>query len=362
MAATVPTAESTSVRPRPKPPLPRRVASWVVKNLFSSWFNGLLTVGSAWLIYFAASRLWRWAAETAQWGVISANLQLFLIGTYPRAQLWRYYVILAYLLLMVALSVACALHEGFRRKVLRWLVAPWLLFLPFAMFMLWGLPGNAALPHVQTSSWGGLTLTLILAAVGIAGSLPIGILLALGRRSSLPVISLFCTLFIEIVRGTPLVAVIFMAHLMVPVFLPDVTIDRVVRAMIGFTLFTSAYMAENVRGGLQSVPKGQYEAALALGMSPTATMLIVILPQALRAVLPSIVGQFISLLKDTSLVSIIGLLDLLGIARSITANPAWAGQHAEVYLFAALLYWIFCFALSYGSRRLERMLGIERTA
>lgn len=362
MAARAATAPQAAVRPRPKPPWPRRIAAWIVKNLFSSWFNGLLTVASVWFISSAAGRVWRWAAETAHWNVIAANLQLFFVGTYPRDQLWRYWVMLAYLLVLSVLSAACALSASFRRKALRRLAAPALLFLPFCMFMLWGWPGIAALPPVQTSSWGGLTLTLILAGVGIAASLPIGILLALGRRSSLPVISLFCTLFIEVVRGTPLVAVIFMAHLLVPVFLPNVTIDRVVRAMIGFTLFTSAYMAENVRGGLQSVPKGQYEAALALGMRPAATMLIVILPQALRAVLPSIVGQFISLLKDTSLVAVIGLMDLMGIARTITANPAWAGLQAEVYLFAALLYWIFCFALSYGSRRLERMLGIERTA
>lgn len=360
MAATAPTHKAPPVRVRPKQPWPRRTVTWVVDNLFSSWFNGLLTVGSVWIIYFTVSRVWRWAAETARWEVIPANLQLFFVGVYPRDQLWRFHVIIGALLVLTALSVGAAVNRRFRQKVLRWLIVPWLLFLPASMFLLWGLPGSSTLPHVQTSSWGGLTLTLVLAAVGIAGSLPIGILLALGRRSSLPVISAFCTFFIETVRGTPLVAIIFMAHLMVPIFLPGVTIDRVVRAMIGLTLFTSAYMAENVRGGLQSVPKGQYEAAMALGMSPTLTMVLVILPQALRSVLPSIVGQFISLFKDTSLVAIIGLLDLLGIARSITANPAWAGLQAETFLFIAVIYWIFCFALSYGSSRLERVLGLER--
>lgn len=361
MATTAPTHQPAPVRVRPKPPWPKRVAAWIVENLFSSWLNGVLTIASLWLIYSAAIRIWHWATYTAKWEVIPANFQLLLVGVYPRAQLWRFHVIIAAFVILVALSVAAAVNVRFRQKALRWLIVPWLLFLPASMFLLWGLPNSEMLPLVQTSSWGGLTLTLILAAVGIAASLPIGILLALGRRTSLPVISLFCTFFIETVRGTPLVAVIFMAHLMVPIFLPGVTIDRVVRAMIGFTLFTATYMAENVRGGLQGVPRGQYEAAMALGMSPTLTMLIVILPQALRSVLPSIVGQFISLLKDTSLVAIIGLLDLLGIARSITANPAWAGLQAEVYLFIAALYWIFCFALSYGSRRLERMLGLERT-
>lgn len=360
MPTTATTGGSTPVRARPKQPWPRRSVAWVVENLFSSWFNSILTIVSVALIYFAVSRALRWMLTGAQWDVIPANLQLLFVGVYPRDQLWRFGVIIGLLAILIGLSVLCAVNPRFRQKALRWLITPWLLFLPAAMFILWGIPGSTVLPHVQTSSWGGLTLTLVLAVVGIACSLPIGILLALGRRSSLPVISVACTTFIEAVRGTPLVAVVFMAHLMVPIFLPDVRIDRVVRAMIGLTLFTSAYMAENVRGGLQSVPKGQYEAALALGMNPTVTMTIVILPQALRSVLPSIVGQFISLFKDTSLVSIIGLLDLLGIARSITANPNWAGLQAEVYLFIAAVYWVFCFALSYGSRRLERMLGLER--
>lgn len=361
MPSTATTHSPTPVRSRPKQPWPRRSLVWVAENLFSSWFNGVLTIMSVWLIYFSLSRALRWMLHTAKWEVIPANLQLLLVGVYPRDQLWRFGVIIAGLAILVGLSVLCAVNRRFRQKVLRWLIPPWLLFLPVTMFILWGIPGSSALPYVQTSSWGGLTLTLVLAVVGIACSLPIGILLALGRRSNLPVISVVCTTFIETVRGTPFVAVIFMAHLMVPIFLPDVHIDRVVRAMIGLTLFTSAYMAENVRGGLQSVPRGQYDAALALGMKPSITMLIVILPQALRSVLPSIVGQFISLFKDTSLVAIIGLLDLLGIARSITANPNWAGLQAEVYLFIAALYWVFCFALSYGSRRLERMLGLEQS-
>ncbi len=160
------------------------------------------------------------------------------------------------------------------------------------------------------------------------------------------------------VRGTPLVAVVFMAHLLVPLFLPDFRIDKVVRAMVGFTVFTAAYVAENVRGGLQSVPKGQYEAALALGMNSPIAMVLVILPQALRAVVPSIVGQFISLFKDTSLVAIIGLLDLLGVARSVIANPQWLGLQAEVFLFAGLIYWVLCYTLSRSSRRIEKALGV----
>jgi general L-amino acid transport system permease protein len=203
-------------------------------------------------------------------------------------------------------------------------------------------------------------LTLVLAAVGIAASFPLGVLLALGRRSSLPAVSLISTLYIEIVRGVPLVTVLFMAQIMVPIFLPDFRIDKIIRAMVGLTLFTTAYMAENVRGGLQGVPRGQYEAAHALGLRYPLIMLLIILPQALRSVIPAIVGQFISLFKDTSLVAIIGLLDLLGIARSVIANPDWLGLQAEVYIFAALIYFIFSYSMSHTSKKIEMALGIGK--
>src|SRR5690606_38749277 len=323
-----------------------------------------------------------------------------MVGTYPRAQLWRVWAVLATLALLSGLSagafgarlkraaawgagiaaaflllplsavsramvLACPGLSGAgllgargRRALRPWLVGAWFLSFPWTLFLLWGVQGSQLLPRVETSWWGGLLLTLILAVVGICCSLPIGILLALGRRSSLPAISWCCTAFIEVVRGTPLVAVVFMAHLLVPLFLPDFRIDKVVRAMIGFTVFTSAYMTENVRGGLQSVPKGQYEAALALGMNSPLMMVLVILPQALRAVVPSIIGQFISLFKDTSLVAIIGLLDLLGVARSVIANPQWLGLQAEVFLFAGLIYWVLSYTLSRSSRRIEKALGV----
>jgi len=373
---------------------------WARRNFFNTWYNSILTVAILYLLYTSLRPALHWALTEARWEVIPANLQPLLIGTYPRSQGWRIWAIAHTLLLLSGLSagafgarvkrasawtaVAAAflflLPLGpFSRSMIalgallltgglwigasrirrrRWLFVAWFLSFPWTLFLMWGVRGSETLPRVETSWWGGLVLTLVLAVVGIAGSLPIGILLALGRRSDLPVISWCCTAFIEVVRGTPLVAVIFMAHLLVPVFLPDFRIDKVVRAMMGLTLFTSAYMAENVRGGLQSVPKGQYEAAYALGMNGTLTMLLVILPQALRSVIPSIIGQFISLFKDTSLVAIIGLLDLLGIARSVIANPAWLGLQVEVFLFAAFVYWSFSFTLSRSSRRIEQALGV----
>jgi general L-amino acid transport system permease protein len=249
-----------------------------------------------------------------------------------------------------------------RRNLLssRLLVLLWLLSFVAVYFLLRGTPRVGALPVVETTAWGGLMLNLLLAAVGILASFPLGIALALGRRSKLPVVRLSSILFIEIVRGVPLVSILFMASIMLPLFLPqDVRIDRVVRALIGITLFSAAYMAENIRGGLQAIPEGQYEAARAIGLSNTLTTGLIVLPQALRLVIPAIVGQFIALFKDTTLVYIVGLLELLGIAKSIVlGNPEYVGAHAEVLLFVAFVFWVFTFSLSQSSRRLERALGV----
>ncbi len=191
-------------------------------------------------------------------------------------------------------------------------------------------------------------------------SFPLGVLLALGRRSNLPVLKGLCVLFIELVRGVPLVSLLFMAQVIVPLFLPeDLRLDRVMRALFAITLFSAAYMAENVRGGLQSVPQGQVEAARALGLGGPHTMLFIVLPQALRAIIPAIVGQFISLFKDTSVVVTVGLLDVLGIGKSIVlGNVEWVGSQSEVYIFIALLFWVFTYSMSYASRKLETALGV----
>ncbi|MGL5807080.1 MAG: amino acid ABC transporter permease, partial [Xenococcaceae cyanobacterium] len=187
---------------------------------------------------------------------------------------------------------------------------------------------------------------------------PFGVLLALGRQSKLPVISWLSTAYIEILRGLPLIGILFMAQVMLPLILPpNVRPDRVVRAIAGYTLFTAAYVAENVRGGLQSIPRGQTEAAKALGLNTPLTLLLVVLPQAIRAVIPSTVGQFISLFKDTSLLALVGLTDLLGISQSILANPKYLGKYTEVYLFIAVIYWLGCYSMSLASKRLEKQLN-----
>ena len=353
-------------------------------------------------LYIAFKGILTWAFTEANWNVIPANLQIFLVGAYPREQIWRVWIVVYTLALLLGLSagiwgglalrlaivIGCvgggvgiilalfpiAFSNRFgllggvallavsfflirgRKRLRPWVLGGWLLSFPWTMIWLHGFAG---LPTVFTSSWGGLLLTLILAAVGIVVSFPLGVLLALGRRSNLPGIKWVSTAYIETVRGVPLVTILFMAQIMVPIFLPDFRIDKILRAMLGITLFSAAYMAENVRGGLQAIPTGQHEAAHALGLNYPLTMLLVILPQALRSVIPAIVGQFISLFKDTSLVTVIGLLDLLGIAKTVIANPDWLGLQAEVYLFAAIVYFVFSYSMSYISLRIEDALGVE---
>ena len=217
--------------------------------------------------------------------------------------------------------------------------------------------GVFGLDTVATSRWGGLMLTLVIAAVGIAGALPLGILLALGRRSNMPAVKVVCVTFIEFWRGVPLITVLFMSSVMLPLFLPEgMSFDKLMRALIGVILFQSAYIAEVVRGGLQAIPKGQYEAAGAMGLGYWRMMGLVILPQALKLVIPGIVNTFIALFKDTSLVIIIGLFDLLNSVKQAAADPAWLGMATEGYVFAALIFWIFCFGMSRYSLHLERKL------
>jgi general L-amino acid transport system permease protein len=234
----------------------------------------------------------------------------------------------------------------------KWLGLIWLVSF---FVVLWLLQGGFLLRKVQIDELSGLILTLLVALVSIVLSFPFGILLALGRQSSLPVIRWLSIAYIELIRGLPLIGILFMAQVMVPLVLPiDVRPERVIRAIAGYTLFSAAYLAENVRGGLQSVPRGQTEAAKALGLNTPLVLALIVLPQALRAVIPSIVGQFISLFKDTSLMAIVGLVELLGIAQAILANPKYLGRYAEIYLFIAAIYWVCCYSMSLASRKLER--------
>ncbi len=374
------------------------VAKWLKKNLFSSWFNTLLTVLSLALMYTVLSQLLTWIVTVANWRVITVNLRLFMVGTYPLDQTWRLWfcvaigmtllglswgiwprvvsrvaIVYGAALLLLALApfgvttriwlagcgglVFVGMFVGRHMPYVgRWVALAWFGFLPLMLILMRGF--GAFLPVVSTRQWGGLQLTLVLAITGIAFSFPLGVLLAIGRRSPLPAISLCCTLYIELIRAVPLITVLFMFQIMLPLFIPGgESFDRIIRAIVAFTLFTAAYIAENVRGGLQAIPRGQFEAARALGLNPFLTMSFIILPQALRIVIPANVGQFISLFKDTSLVVIAALLDLLGIGRSVLAQSEFLGLQTEVLLFVAAVYWICTFSMSYISKRLEQTIG-----
>ncbi|MEL6489440.1 MAG: amino acid ABC transporter permease [Cyanobacteria bacterium J06634_6] len=230
--------------------------------------------------------------------------------------------------------------------------------------VLWRLPYllglDFGLKNISTNSWGGLTLTLLLAVSGIALCFPAGVLLALGRRSKLPIVRALSVAYIELIRGVPLISILFMGQVLIPLFLPEgVRPDRVVRAIIGLTIFSAAYLAENVRAGLQSVPTGQSEAAQSLGLNKPLTTSLIVLPQALKIAIPAIVGQFISLFQDTTLLGIVGLVELLGISQNLLASPKYLGDYKEGYIFIAAIYWVFCYAMSYGSRQIESALNTD---
>ncbi|HEX5839235.1 MAG TPA: ABC transporter permease subunit [Anaerolineales bacterium] len=381
--------------------------AWLKKNLFSTWYNAVVTFLALGLLYALLRPAIQWAFTEARWGVISANLTLFMVGQYPRDQLWRVWLSIYLLGALLGLSwgiwkeaargfawIALGAGLGFAliglllnsNVWLNWLLAvalllgffalgrilpararsittaAWLLYFPIVILLIAGLPFIPFLIPVPTNLWGGLLLTLMLTIIANVFSLPLGILLAIGRRSKLPVVRYFSIGYIELIRGVPLVTVLFVVYLLMPFFLPlGVSApDAVIRVIIGFILFEAAYQAENVRGGLQAIPRGQYEAAQALGLSGALTLSLIVLPQALRAVIPAIFNSFISLFKDTSLVAIIGLFDILRIGRSVLAQSEWLGTHREVFLFAFLIYWGFNMAFTYGSRRMEEAMGVGK--
>jgi general L-amino acid transport system permease protein len=356
----------------PQAPLPRpalRALRWVRENLFNGWFNSALTLAFGWLVWQAVAGLYRWAWAGAAfgpgpqscqgiagacWSMIREMWPLFMVGSYPAAERWRP------ALVFVVLAVLIAASASGRARASRALLAAWVLGLA-ACYLLMSGAAWLGLPAVPTTRWGGLLLTVLLTVVGLALAFPFSIVLALGRRSRMPVIRAICVAYIELVRGVPLITVLFMASVMLPLFFPSgFNLDRLLRAQIGIILFSAAYLAEVVRGGLQGMARGQEEAAQALGLSYWQTMGLVILPQALRLVVPALVGTFIALLKDTSLVAIIGLFELLGMAVQVVHNPDWLGKLVEAYAFTAAIYWVLCFSMSRYSRGLEERFKAGR--
>jgi general L-amino acid transport system permease protein len=495
--------ESISKPARERPPTTSvGVIGWLHQNLFSTWFNSILTVLSLAIIYQLARGIIDWAVSDANWRVISSNIRVLVWGRYPDQEVWRLGLSLLIIVVMGILSwviwrssldqrkrqvllagwtlsplvIAILIHgfkiptiatvannlgyyiyrpelmpllgeawranaallliglvSGFnlgtsiKRAVritgllpslllfiftlplglepngaffgltlprllpqllvlaiglligrgigqalagaapIRWIrIGIWIVTVPILILVLTtfdvGVERVAPiepLPIIEPNIWSGMLLTLLLSVVSIVASFPIGVLLALGRRSSLPVVKTFSVLFIEIVRGVPLITILFMAQVMLPLFLPlELTVDRVIRAMAGMTLFTAAYLAEIVRGGLQAVRNEQIEAARALGLSEVLVTGLIVLPQALRAVIPPIMGQFVSIFKDTTLVTIVGLLDLLAVGQSVIKQREFLGAVREIYLFAGLFYFVISYAMSMASRRLERQLGV----
>ncbi|MCH8815375.1 MAG: amino acid ABC transporter permease [Chloroflexi bacterium] len=389
----------------------RRVAwRWARENLFDGSWNTALTVGMVVLIGVALYGVGNFVFASAEWEAITANRKLFFIGAYPRDEAWRIWAVIYVLaglgglswalwsrispLLAIGGAIAMipvfvfmahgevalltlgslaafgggyafgktpALSGRYRNTARTVAVFLWIASLPFSWVLLDGVP---------TRLWGGLLLTMVLTVFGITIAFPFGVLLALGRASTFPVIRLFCVGFIEIVRGVPLITILFMAFFLLPLAIgPERTIlfgipvtgvdtATVQRALAGIVIFAAAYLAEIVRGGLQAVPRGQTEAAKALGLNTFHILGFIVLPQALRAVIPALVGQFISLFKDTSLVLVLALTDLLGAARQVSAQPDFIGRQAETLLFIALIYWIVAFNMSRASQQIEKNLGV----
>ncbi len=361
-------AIDTSSKPEIKPPAASvGVVGWIKANLFSNWFNSLLTVIALFILWETFLPFVRWAiidshwftsgdacksSGGACWSVVTANLRFILFGFYPYDQQWRPATAIV---LLVALLL-CSQYRRFWKKSLAYC---WLFGLVVMGVLLKG--GIFGLKSVESTQWGGLPLTLLLSVFGLTAAYPLGIVLALGRQSNMPTIKAICVIYIELIRGVPLISLLFMSSVVFPLFLPEgVSINSILRAQVAIILFTAAYIAEVVRGGLQGMNKGQYEAADSLGLNYYQTMRLIILPQALKIVIPPSVSILISAFKDTSLVVIIALYDLLKTTQSTLQDPHWMGFSAEAYIFLSIIYFICCFYLSNFSRKLERELDTGR--
>ncbi len=340
---------------------------WVKQNLFNSPFNSVLTVLAMLLLATSVPPLINWAfiesvwtgtsadcrqANGACWAFVYNNVRFMLFGFFPTDDHWRP-------ALSVVIFVGMLIYSGPRH---RWNAK--LLYVWMACFVLIGIllrGGLLGLTSVEDDKWGGLPLTLLLSVVGIVFAYPLGILLALGRRSEMPAIRSICIGYIELIRGVPLISLLFMASVMFPLFLPEgVSVNKLLRAQVAIIMFTAAYLAEVVRGGLQAIPKGQYEAADALGLNYVQKMRLIILPQALKIMIPPTVSIFITAFKDTSLVVIIALFDLLLTTKTSLTNADWLGYSSEGYVFIALIYFTFCYSMSRYSVNLEKELNTSQ--
>ncbi|WP_431283144.1 amino acid ABC transporter permease [Humitalea sp. 24SJ18S-53] len=359
--------------PRTPPVLVAGPIAWARNNLFSGWLSTAVTLALGYLIITRALSFVDWAFLNAVWSVPGGNQtqacrdmkgigacwavitekhRFILFGTYPFDEHWRPALTC---LLFIGLYVVSAMRRFWRKE----LALIWIGTLTTIGVLMWG--GIFGLSFVPQERWGGLPITLILSTFGLAFAFPLSILVALGRRSKMPAIKMLCVLYVELIRGVPLISLLFMASVMFPLFLPDgMNIDKLLRAQVAIILFAGAYLAEVVRAGLQALPKGQYEAADAMGLSYWQKTLFIILPQALKMVIPPLVNTFIGFFKDTSLVLIIGIFDLLTAGKTAIVEPAWQGFGVEVYVFVGIIYFIFCYAMSKYSQGLEAELNNRR--
>jgi general L-amino acid transport system permease protein len=363
MSETTQPEKATRVKEIKPPVIEVGVIGWIRSNLFNGWFNSLLTLFSLLLLYKTAPPFIQWAfidsvwfstseqcreAGGACWSVIPSNIRFITFGFFPHDQQWRP-------LVAMILLVGLLFYSQDRTRWRKSLAWAWIIGLfTMGLLMKGGLFG---LSLVENSQWGGLPLTLLLSVFGLTAAYPLGVVLALGRQSKLPVVKTICVTYIELIRGVPLISLLFMSSVVFPLFLPEgITVDKILRAQVAIILFTAAYVAEVVRGGLQGMSAGQYEAAEALGLNYYQTMRLVILPQALKIVIPPTVSVLISAFKDTSLVVIIALYDILKTTQSVLSDPKWRGYSSEAYIFLAIIYFVCCFFMSNYSRRLEREL------
>lgn len=351
-----------------KPPVASvGVMGWIRANLLSTWYNSLLTVVALIILWNTLIPFIEWAfidslwfstskacqaGDGACWSVITANIRFVLFGFYPYELHWRPGLAIVLLITLLVISQ----YRLFWRKTLAY---AWIAGLVVMGILLRG--GIFGLDPVESTKWGGLPLTMLLSVFGLTAAYPLGIVLALGRQSEMPAIKSLCVAYIELIRGVPLISLLFMSSVVFPLFMPEgVTFNSILRAQVAIILFTAAYIAEVVRGGLQGMSKGQYEAADSLGLNYFQTMRLIILPQALKIVIPPTVSILISAFKDTSLVVIIALYDLLKTTQSTLQDPRWMGFSAEAYIFVAGIYFICCFYLSNFSRKIERELDTGR--
>ncbi len=366
MATSVVARTFQPIAARPAPVQTEGSIAWIRINLFSDWLTGLMTIVVGAVLLYLVPQLLSWAIFRAAWapnfeacrvdgvgacwGVVAEKYRLILFGRYPFELQWR--PLIATSLLLALLIASCT--RAFWKP---WLVLLWVGVLAVFFTLMYG--NVLGLSKVETDRWGGLPLTILLASLSMVVAFPIAMVVALGRRSSLPAIRTFCTIYVELIRGVPLISVLFMASFMFPLFMPQgFSIDVLVRVLVGLTLFAAAYMAEVIRGGLQAIPKGQLEAAATLGLSYWQTQVKIVLPQALAMIVPSIMNNFIGLFKDTSLVTIVSLYELTGaLSLALNSDANWRPFKIEGYLFIAMIYFIFCFSMSRYSIWVEKQVN-----